>query len=158
MKILINLFYLISVFLIAISLFGSTISEPIVEMFSSEVVQSVGIDKAKIDSLDAQIDISFYNMNLLMYRLERLKNFLTFGDDEQKPMEFKKHNYISVIVYEPIIAAVSYIIRGIMLILGILILLMTVIIHTITSYFSLRKRVNILEERVLTLGKGIYAE
>jgi len=158
MKIIIYMFYAASVLLIGAALFGGTLSEPLVEMFSNEVVQSVGIDKSKIDSLDAQIDASFYNMNLFMYRLERLKNFITFGDDEQKPIEFKRHGYISDIVYEPVLIAVTYVIRGIMLICGIIILLITAIIHTIASYIELRKRVKILEEKVLALNTGISAK
>lgn len=158
MKIIIYMFYAASVLLIGAALFGGTLSELLVEMFSNEVVQSVGIDKSKIDSLDSQIDMSFYNMNLFMYRLERLKNFITFGDDEQKPIEFKRHAYISDIVYEPVLIAVTYVIRGIMLICGIIILLITAIIHTIASYIELRKRVKILEEKVLALNTGISAK
>ena len=158
MKIIIYMFYAASVLLIGAALFGGTLSEPLVEMFSNEVVQSVGIDKSKIDSLDAQIDASFYNMNLFMYRLERLKNFITFGNEELKPIEFKRYGYISDIVYEPILTAVSYVIRGIMLFIGIVVLLITAIIHTVTSYINLRKRVKILEEKVLALNTGIYAK
>ena len=150
MKILIYMFYIASALLIGISLFGGTLSEPLVEMFSVEIVESVGIDKSKIDSLDAQIDASFYNMNLFMYRLERLKNFITFGNDELKPIEFKRYGYISDIVYEPILTAVSYVIKGIMLFIGIVVLLITAIIHTVASYMNLRKRVKILEEKFLT--------
>ena len=155
MKILIYLFYSASVFLIAVALFGSSLSEPIVEKFSIDAIQTIGVDKSKIDSLDAQIDMSFYNMNLFIYRLERLKNFLTFGDNEQKPIDFKRHNYISDIVYEPILIAVSYVIRGIMLICGIILLLITAIIHTISSYIDLRKRVKRLEDRIFVLNQGI---
>ena len=158
MKILIYLLYSVSGFLIGIALFGGTLSEPLIERISMETIQTIGVDKSKIDSLDSQIDMSFYNMNLFIYRLERLKNFLTFGDDEQKPIEFKRHNYISDIVYEPILAAVSYAIRGLMLSCGIILFLMTAIIHTITSYFNLRKRVKILEEKVLAINKGIYGK
>lgn len=155
MRILIYLFYSVSVLLIAVALFGGTLSEPLVEKFSMEAIQKIGVDKSKIDSLDAQIDMSFYNMNLFIYRLERLKNFLTFGDNEQKSLEFKRHNYISDIVYEPILTAVSYVIRGIMLSGGIILLLTTAIIHTITSYFNLRKRVKKLEDKIFVLNQGI---
>ncbi len=158
MKIIIYMFYFVSVIMIGIALFGGTLSEPLVENFSNEVIQSIGIDKSKIDSLDAQIDASFYNMNLFMYRLERLKNFITFGDDEQKPIEFKRHAYISDIVYEPVLTAVTYVIRGIMLFIGIVVLLITALIHTVTSYISLRKRVKILEEKFLALNPGISAK
>jgi len=158
MKIIVYMFYLASVILIGIALFGGTLSEPLVESFSDEVIQSIGIDKSKIDSLDAQIDMSFYNMNLFMYRLERLKNFITFGDDEQKPIEFKRHRYISDIVYEPVLTAVTYVIRGIMLAIGVILLLITAIIHTIASYIDLRKRVKILETKVLALNTGISAK
>ena len=155
MKILIYLFYSASVFLIAVALFGSSLSEPIVEKLSIDAIQTIGVDKSKIDSLDAQIDMSFYNMSLFIYRLERLKNFLTFGDNEQKPIDFKRHNYISDIVYEPILITVSYVIRGIMLICGIVLLLITAIIHTISSYIDLRKRVKRLEDRIFVLNQGI---
>lgn len=156
MKLLILLFYSVSVLLIIAALFGGSLTESIIEEVSMKAIKTIGIDKSKIDSLDSQIDMSFYNMNLFIYRLERLKNYLTFGDDEQKPIELKRHNYISDIVYEPILTAVSYAVRGIMFTCGLVLLLIIAIIHTITSYFNLRKRVKILEERVLTNNQGIY--
>lgn len=158
MKVLIYLLYSAALIMIAVALFGGTLSEPLIEEFSISTIQTVGIDKSRIDSLDSQIDLSFYNMNLFLYRLERLKNIVTFGDDEQKPIEFKRYNYISEIVYKPILIAVSYLIRGIMLSVGIILMLITAIMHIFVSYINLRKRVKILEERILNFNPGIYGK
>lgn len=156
MKIIIYSMYMISVSFLLVSILGGSFTKTIVEGYTVKTMQSVGIDKAKIDTLDSEIDKSIYNMNLVMYRIEKFKNIISFSEDNSKPIEFKKYYYLNDSVYEPLKAAIAYLLRGIMLTAGIFLLLLTGIIHSVSSYFSLRKRVRLLEEKILHPQTGIY--
>ncbi len=148
MKIIIYSLYLVSVFLIGISLFGGSFSKPLIVGYSMQTINRIGIDKTKIDTLDVLIDNSIYNMNLMMYKIEKFKNTLTFKEDNTKPLEFQHYNYIYNSVYVPILTTMSYLLRLFIALSGIFIFIVTALVHTITSYFSLRKRVSILEQKL----------
>ena len=151
MKTIIYSFYLISVLLIAVAILGGTLSKHLVEGYSIKTIQTIGIDKAKIDTMDVLIDNSIYNMNLMMYKIEKLKNTLKLKDDSTKPVEFQNYKYIYNSVYAPILSAVSFILRILIGFTGIFIFMITALIHTISSYLSLRNRVTILEQQLKSL-------
>ena len=113
-----------------------------------KMIQTAGIDRAKIDSMDVLIDNSVYNMNLMMYKIEKLKNTLTLQDDNSKPIEFQHYKYLYNSVYVPLQNAVSYILRIIVGFTGLFILMVTGLIHSVTSYVSLRSRVTALEQKL----------
>lgn len=148
MKTLIYSFYLVSVFMIVVSLLGGSLTKPLVEGYSMKTIQTIGIDKAKIDTMDVLIDNSIYNMNLMMYKIEKLKNTLTLQDDNTKPLEFQHYKYLYNAVYIPIISAVSFLLRIIIGFSGTFIFMVTALVHSISSYFSLRRRVTILEKKL----------
>ncbi len=156
MKIIIYSMYMIAASFLFVSLFGGSITKTIVEGYSIKTIQAIGIDKSKIDTLDSEIDKSIYNMNLIMYKIEKFKNIITFSDDNTKLIEFKKYYYLNDSVYEPLKTAISFLLRGVMLTAGIFLLMLTAIVHSVSSYFNLRQRVKLLEERILRPQTGIY--
>jgi len=153
MKTIIFSFYLVSVFLIAAALLGGSASKPLVEVYSMKAIQTIGIDKAKIDTMDVLIDNSIYNMNLMMYKIEKLKNTLTLQDDNTKPLEFQHYKYLYNSLYMPILSTVSFALRILIGFTGIFILMITALIHSISSYFELRRRVFILEQKISNLNR-----
>lgn len=153
MKTIIFSFYLVSVFLIAVALLGGSASKPLVEVYSMKAIQTIGIDKAKIDTMDVLIDNSIYNMNLMMYKIEKLKNTLTLQDDNTKPLEFQHYKYLYNSLYMPILSTVSFALRILIGFTGIFILMITALIHSISSYFELRRRVFILEQKISSLNR-----
>ncbi len=148
MKTIIFSFYALSVFMIAVALLGGTLSKHLIDGYSMKMIQTAGIDRAKIDSMDVLIDNSVYNMNLMMYKIEKLKNTLTLQDDNSKPIEFQHYKYLYNSVYVPLQNAVSYILRIIVGFTGLFILMVTGLIHSVTSYVSLRSRVTALEQKL----------
>ncbi len=148
MKTIIFSFYALSVFMIAVALLGGTLSKHLIDGYSMKMIQTAGIDRAKIDSMDVLIDNSVYNMNLMMYKIEKLKNTLTLQDDNSKPIEFQHYKYLYNSVYVPLQNAVSYILRIIVGFTGLFILMVTGLIHSVTSYISLRSRVTALEQKL----------
>jgi hypothetical protein len=156
MKIIIYSMYMIAVSLLLVSLLGGSITKTIVEGISMKTMQAIGIDKSKIDTLDSEIDKSIYNMNLIMYKIEKFKNIISFSDEYSKPLEFKKYFYLNNTVYEPLKTTITFFLRVVMSVAGIFLLMLTAIIHTVSSYFNLRKRVRLLEEKILNPQAGIY--
>lgn len=148
--------YLIAASFLLVSILGGSLTKTIVEGYSMKTMQSIGIDKSKIDTLDSEIDKSIYNMNLVMYKIEKFRNILSFSEDNSKPLEFKKYYYLNDSVYEPLKIAISFILRGAMLTAGIFLIMLTAIVHSVSSYFNLRKRVKLLEEKILHPSAGIY--
>lgn len=148
MKTIIYSFYAVSVFMIAVAMFGGSLSKPLVDGYSMKTVQTIGIDRAKIDTMDVLIDNSVYNMNLMMYKIEKLKNTLTLQEDNSKPLEFQHYRYIYNAVYLPLIYAVSFVLRIVIGFTGLFILMVTGLIHSISSYLSLRNRVSVLEQKL----------
>ncbi|MCX6157956.1 MAG: hypothetical protein WCK13_08630 [Ignavibacteriota bacterium] len=148
MKTIIYSFYMVSVFMIAVALLGGSLTRPLVDGYSMKTIQTIGIDKAKIDTMDVLIDNSIYNMNLMMYKIEKLKNTLTLQDDNTKPIDFRNYKYLYNSVYMPIVSAVSYVMRIVIGFTGIFILMLTALVHSISSYLSLRKRVTVLEQKL----------
>lgn len=148
MKTIIYSFYLVAVFMIGVAVFGGSLSKPLIEGYSMKTIQTIGIDKAKIDTMDVLIDNSIYNMNLMMYKIEKLKNTLTLQEDNSKPLEFQHYKYLYNAVYMPILFAVSFMLRIIIGFTGIFILMVTALVHSISSYFSLRRRVSVLEQKL----------
>ncbi|MFZ4590581.1 MAG: hypothetical protein ACOYN6_06260 [Ignavibacteria bacterium] len=153
MKTIIYSFYLVAVFMIGVAVFGGSLSKPLIEGYSMKTIQTIGIDKAKIDTMDVLIDNSIYNMNLMMYKIEKLKNTLTLQEDNSKPLEFQHYKYLYNAVYMPILSAISFILRIIIGFTGIFILMLTALIHSISSYFDLRRRVFNLEQKISTLNR-----
>ena len=127
---------------------GGSLTRPLVDGYSMKTIQTIGIDKAKIDTMDVLIDNSIYNMNLMMYKIEKLKNTLTLQDDNTKPIDFRNYKYLYNSVYMPIVSAVSYVMRIVIGFTGIFILMLTALVHSISSYLSLRKRVTVLEQKL----------
>jgi hypothetical protein len=153
MKTIIYSFYLVSVFLIAVALLGGSVSKPLVDGYSMKTIQTIGIDKAKIDTMDVLIDNSIYNMNLMMYKIEKLKNTLTLQDNNTKPVEFQNYKYLYNSVYMPILSTVSFALRILIGFTGVFILMITALIHSVSSYFELRRRVFILEQKISSLNR-----
>jgi len=156
MKIIIYSMYMIAATFLLVSILGGSLTKTIVEAYSMKTMQSIGIDKSKIDTLDSEIDKSIYNMNLVMYKIEKFRSIISFSEDNSKPLEFKKYDYLNDSVYEPLKTAISFLLRGVMLTAGIFLLMLTAIVHSVSSYFNLRQRVKLLEERILKPQPGIY--
>jgi hypothetical protein len=132
--------------MVGVAVLGGSLTRPLVEGYSMKTIQKIGIDKAQIDTMDVLIDNSIYNMNLMMYKIEKMKNTLTLREDNNKPLEFQHYKYIYNAVYLPILYAITYLLRIIIGFAGIFILILTALVHSIFSYFDLKKRVNILEK------------
>lgn len=146
MRTIIYSFYAIAIFMVGVAVLGGSLTRPLVEGYSMKTIQKIGIDKAQIDTMDVLIDNSIYNMNLMMYKIEKMKNTLTLREDNNKPLEFQHYKYIYNAVYLPILYAITYLLRIIIGFAGIFILILTALVHSIFSYFDLKKRVNILEK------------
>jgi len=146
MKTIIYSFYAIAIFMVGVAVLGGSLTRPLVEGYSMKTIQKIGIDKAQIDTMDVLIDNSIYNMNLMMYKIEKMKNTLTLREDNNKPLEFQHYKYIYNAVYVPILYTITYLLRIIIGFAGIFILILTALVHSIFSYFDLKKRVNILEK------------
>ena len=151
MKTLIYSFYAVSVFLIAVALLGGTASKPLIDGYSVKTIKLIGVDKTNIDSMDVLIDNSIYNMNLMMYKIEKYKNTLLLKEDNSKPVDLQHYKYIYSSVYLPIQNFITYVLRFIIAFTGIFIFIITALIHSISSYFSLRNRVSYLEQRLKSL-------
>ncbi len=155
MKILLPVFYIISGLLLFSGIFGGTVTEPLVENISENIISSMGVDVTRIDSIDAEIDLSIHTINMVLLKLENIKKIITFEDIEIKQLPFKKNKYMRGLVYDPIVSAVSGIVRIVMTVTGLILMCLTVATHAITSYFDLRKRVRILEAKIQGINQGI---
>ncbi|HEY3251462.1 MAG TPA: hypothetical protein VGK25_10135 [Ignavibacteria bacterium] len=146
--------YTSSAVIFIIVLLGGSITKPIFNSFASRSLETLGIKKFSVDSLDNKIDDILYTINKLNFQIERLKNLFSDEKADVSKLTKEKNEILLRNIYNPINEILITIYRLIFLLVSIILLFAAVITQLIYRGTDLRRRVEFLERRVKDLAAG----
>lgn len=149
MKNLYQISYGVAGLLFIIVLLGGSITKPIFNNFSTRTIETAGVRKASVDSLDSRIDDVMFGLKKIQLQIDKLKNIFSNTEiDESKYGRTKGEVFVRNI-YNPINELVIVFYRIGFFFISIIILLSAVIFQLIYRSGDLRRRVEKLESNLL---------
>lgn len=151
MKNLYQVLYGVAGLLFLVVLLGGSVTKPIFNNFSTRTIETAGVKKASLDSLDSKLDDMLYGLKKIQLQIDKLKNIFSDKEiDESKYLRVKNEVFTRNI-YNPIneLAIVFY--RIGFLFISIIFLLTAVIFQLIYRSQDLRRRVEKLEASLTTI-------
>jgi len=140
--------YIASGLVFILVLLGGSVTRPVFNSFSSRSLQSIGIQRYAVDSLDNKIDEMLYTVNKVNYQVERLKNFFSAEKTDEQIVKKEKNEMLLRNIYNPINQVLITVYRMSFLIISIILLFAAVITQLIYRGINLRRRVEFLEQRI----------
>jgi hypothetical protein len=140
--------YIASGLVFILVLLGGSVTRPVFNSFSSRSLQSIGIQRYAVDSLDNKIDEMLYTVNKVNYQVERLKNFFSAEKTDEQIVKKEKNEMLLRNIYNPINHVLITVYRMSFLIISIILLFAAVITQLIYRGIKLRRRVEFLEQRI----------
>lgn len=140
--------YITAVLLLLIVLLGGSITKPIFDNFSSRTLNTAGVKKEAVDSLDNRIDEAFHQIKLVEYQIEKFRNL--FSDKKVDENKYKKESnaIFARNIYNPLVGTLNYVYRFALFLIALILLLSGAITHIVYRNMSLRRRVSDLEKAV----------
>lgn len=143
-----QILYVVSVVLLLVVLLGGTITKPIFNNFSARTLETAGIKKASIDSLDSKYDEIMFTVTKVELQIEKLKNLFSDKEIDENKFQKQKHELFTRNIYNPLNELAIIFFRIGFFFISIILLLAAVIAQLIYRSFDLRMRVNVLEKRL----------
>lgn len=149
MKNLYQVLYGISALLFLLVILGGSVTKPVFNNYSVKTLETAGIKRASMDSLDSRIDDMLYGVKKVQMQIDKLKNLFSDSQvDESKYQRVKNEVFVKNI-YNPVNELVIVFYRIGFFFLSIVILLLAVIFHLAFRSMELRRRVEKLELSLL---------
>lgn len=146
MKNLYQILYGMSGLLVLIVLLGGSLTKPMFNNFSVKTLESSGIKRAAMDSLDSRVDDMLYTVSKVQLQIEKLKNIFSSKEiDESKYVRTKNEVFVRNI-YNPLNELIIVFYRIGFFVIAIILLLCGVIFQLIYRSVDLRRRVTLLEK------------
>jgi hypothetical protein len=132
--------------LVLIVLLGGSLTKPMFNNFSVKTLESSGIKRAAMDSLDSRVDDMLYTVSKVQLQIEKLKNIFSSKEiDESKYVRTKNEVFVRNI-YNPLNELIIVFYRIGFFVIAIILLLCGVIFQLIYRSVDLRRRVTLLEK------------
>ncbi|MCC6866095.1 MAG: hypothetical protein IT280_08035 [Ignavibacteria bacterium] len=146
MKNLYQILYGVAALLLLIVLLGGTLTKPVFNSYSVKTLETAGVKRSSIDSIDSSIDDMVYGVKKMEFQIERIKNIFSDKEIDEAKYRRVKNEVFAKNIYTPIneLLIVGY--RIGFLFVSLILFLSAVIIQLIYRSRSLRKRVEKLEE------------
>ncbi len=149
MKNFYQILYGISALLFLLVILGGSVTKPVFNNYSVKTLETAGIKRASMDSLDSRIDDMLYGVKKVQMQIDKLKNLFSDSQvDENKYQRVKNEVFVKNI-YNPVNELVIVFYRIGFFFLSIVILLLAVIFHLAFRSMELRRRVEKLELSLL---------
>lgn len=146
MKNLYQILYGMSGLLVLMVLLGGSLTKPMFNNFSVKTLESSGIKRAAMDSLDSRVDDMLYTVSKVQLQIEKLKNIFSSKEiDESKYVRTKNEVFVRNI-YNPLNELIIVFYRIGFFVIAIILLLCGVIFQLIYRSVDLRRRVTLLEK------------
>ena len=149
-----QILYVTAAVIFLMVLFGGTVTKPVFMGFAERTLETAGIEKSKIDSVDGKIDDIIYSVNKVQLQIEKMKNIFSDKEIDLEKFRKRKNETFANIVYYPLSELVIVFYRVTFFFLGFVILLFAVIAQLISRGISLRKRITEIENDMLTIKKS----
>lgn len=149
MKNLYQVLYGVAGLMLLIVLLGGSITKPVFNNFSTRTMETAGIRKASIDSLDGRIDDMLYTVKKVQLQIEKIKNIFSSEQVDESKFQRTKSEVFAKNVYNPVNELLITFYRIGYFFISIIILLAAVIFQLIYRSGDLRRRVEKLEASLI---------
>lgn len=145
MKNLYQILYGVAGLMLLIVLLGGSLTKPVFNNFSTRTMETAGIRKASIDSLDGRIDDMLYTVKKVQLQIEKIKNIFSSEEVDESKFQRTKSEVFARNVYIPVNELLITFYRIGYFFISIIVLLAAVIFQLIYRSGDLRRRVEKLE-------------
>jgi regulator of replication initiation timing len=141
-----QILYGMSVVLLFMVILGGSLTKPVFNNFSTRTLETAGVQKSSIDSIDSKIDNMLYAVNRIQLQIEKLKNI--FGDKEIDANKYQKvkNEMFARNIYNPLNELVIVFYRIGFFFVSVILFMAGVIFHLAYRSTDLRRRVSKLEK------------
>ncbi len=136
----------ILVFLLAI--LGGSVTKPVFHSFSHRTLETAGVKRSSIDSLDSRIDEMVYTVARVQLQIEKLRNLFSDKETDESKYQKQKNEVFSKNIYNPVTELLIIFYRILFFCIGVFMFLTGVIIQLIYRGTELRYRVTALENKL----------
>lgn len=150
MKNLYQILYGVSGLLLILVLLGGTVTKPVFNNYSVKTLETAGVKKSAIDSIDSRIDDMLYGVKKVQLQIEKIKNIFSDKEIDENRYQRVKNEVFVKNIYNPVNELVIVFYRIGFFFLSIIILLTAVIIHLSYRSIDLRKRLEKLESVIIS--------
>ena len=148
MKNFYQILYGVAGLLFLMVILGGSLTKPVFNNYSVRTLESAGVKKASIDSIDSRIDDMPFNVKKVQLQIEKIKNIFSSDQiDESKYQRTKSEVFVKNI-YNPLNELIIVFYRIGFFFISIILLLTAVIIQLIYRSKDLRSRVEKLETAI----------
>ncbi|MEO8512722.1 MAG: hypothetical protein ABI543_04130 [Ignavibacteria bacterium] len=149
MKNLYQILYGVAGLLFLIVILGGSVTKPIFNNFSTRTIETAGVKKASLDSLDSRVDDMLFGLKKIQLQIDKLKNIFSDKEIDESKYQREKNEVFTRNIYNPIneLAIVFY--RIGFFFISIILLLTAVIFQLIYRAGDLRRRVEKLESKLV---------
>jgi len=145
MKNLYQILYGVAGLMLLIVLLGGSLTKPVFNNFSTRTMETAGIRKASIDSLDGRIDDMLYTVKKVQLQIEKIKNIFSSEQVDESKFQHTKSEVFARNVYNPVNELLITFYRIGYFFISIIVLLAAVIFQLTYRSGDLRRRVEKLE-------------
>ena len=148
MKNFYQILYGVAGLLFLMVILGGSLTKPVFNNYSVRTLESAGVKKASMDSIDSRIDDMLFNVKKVQLQIEKIKNIFSSDQiDESKYQRTKSEVFVKNI-YNPLNELIIVFYRIGFFFISIILLLTAVIIQLIYRSKDLRSRVEKLETAI----------
>ncbi len=149
MKNLYQLLYGVAALLLLTVILGGSLTKPVFNNYSVRTLETAGVKKASMDSIDSRIDDMLFSVKKVQLQIEKIKNIFSSDEiDESKYQKTKSEVFVKNI-YNPLNELLIVFYRIGFFFVSIIFLLSAVIFQLIYRSRDLRRRVEKLERKLV---------
>lgn len=131
--------------LLLVVILGGSVTKPVFNNYSVKTLESAGVKKASIDSLDSRIDDMLFAVKKVQMQIDKLKNIFSDKEIDESNYQRVKNEVFVKNIYSPLIELVIVFYRIGFFFLSIIIFLAAIIFHLAYRSKDLRRRIEKLE-------------
>ena len=151
MKNLYQILYGIAGLLLILVILGGSVTRSVFNNYSVKTLESAGVKRTSMDSIDSRIDDMLYNVKKVQLQIEKIKNIFSSDQiDESKYQRTKSEVFVKNI-YSPLNELLIVFYRIGFFFISLIFLLTAVIFQLIYRSRDLRRRVENLENKLSTV-------
>lgn len=148
MKNLYQILYGVAGLLFLLVILGGSLTKPVFNNYSVKTLESAGVKKSSMDSIDSRIDDMLYNVKKVQLQIEKIKNIFSSEEiDESKYQRTKSEVFVKNI-YNPLNEMLMVFYRIGFFFVSIILLLSAIIVQLLYRSSDLRRRVEKLEAAI----------
>ncbi len=148
MKNFYQILYGVAGLLFLLVILGGSLTKPVFNNYSVRTMETAGVKKVSIDSIDSRIDDMLYNVKKVQLQIEKIKNIFSSDQIDETKYQRTKNEVFVKNIYNPLNELIIVFYRIGFFFISIIFLLAGVISQLIYRSKDLRSRVERLETAI----------